>query len=183
MVIDLLQLVAADSGVTGSVVGRGFRLSPVWGRFPGMSLTIAGAPCAPTPSSFKACNATTIRSGCCFTQLQLPIVKVAVAPSMVINVILVVPTPSRPVIGGLCELSSDGGDQAVRDPVPLGLAVPAAPPRTRHHGAIFYCSPLPPSRGTASRRPSRMLVTCFPRKTTSLKVAWGVNRQSNLKLI
>jgi hypothetical protein len=128
MVIDLLQLVAADSGVTGSVVGRGFRLSPVWGRFPGMSLTIAGAPCAPTPSSFKACNATTIRSGCCFTQLQLPIVKVAVAPSMVINVILVVPTPSRPVTGGLCELSSDGGDQAVRGPVPLGLAVPAAPP-------------------------------------------------------
>jgi hypothetical protein len=96
-------------------------------------LAFAGAPCAPTPSSLKAYNATAdyeshpVRSGRCFTRLQLPAVKVAAVakvvatPSVVINIVLVVP-PFMTDQG-----ATDGGDQAVRGPAPSGLASPQNP--------------------------------------------------------
>jgi hypothetical protein len=63
--------------------------------------------------------------------------KIAAAPSMVIKIILVV-TPFTAGHEGLREPATDGGDQAVHDLVPSGLASPepvTVPPST---------APLPP---------------------------------------
>jgi hypothetical protein len=99
---------------------------------------VTGLSYAPPPlceSGLQAYNTTTgcesrpVRSGHCFTRLRSPAVKVITAPSVVINIVLVVPTPSplRPAMGGPREPATEDGDQSVYSPAPSGLASPSKP--------------------------------------------------------
>jgi hypothetical protein len=100
-----------------------------------------------TPVYLKAWNTTIgyesrpIQSGRCFTRLRLPTttaVKVVAAPSVVVNVVLVVPTITTVV----------DGDQVVRGLAPSELASPPQNPSSQCHPLLLLHPP--PSRGATS---------------------------------